>query len=225
MIPRESIIAASLHLEPNRAAVLRDVHRAASRCLAHLVVNENMVVPAMQEVRSAGLDLKVTGIVGFPIGQWVWPAKATAMEELAAIQNGPQAVMHGVGPWLDRTDGSKEEFAGIAALPGEVWVLTSLSAIPSDRLAALADDIAQCGATMLILSNGVAASGLPQPGDKSIGAIAAQSSGRFELAAMAPAGTPPTTISGWLDAGADRVICSDFWTLSMPPPNNRKEDK
>ncbi len=224
MIPRETIIAASLHLEPNRAAVLRDVHRAAARGLSHLVVNENMAALAMEEVRDAGLDLKVTGIVGFPIGQWVWPAKAVALDELAAIQNGPNAVMHGVGPWLDSTVGSTEEFLGFAELTGDVWIMTSLSAIPADRLKALADDVAQCGAALLILSNGVAASGLALPDDAAIGAIAAKVNGRFELAAMAPAGTTAAAISGWLEAGADKVICTDFWALTAPSPNNGKEN-
>ena len=223
MIPRDAIIAASLHLEPDRAAIARDVHRAAARGLDHLVVNENMVTLAMKDVQSAGLDLQVTGIVGFPIGQWVWSAKAVALQELVAIQNGPQAIMHSVGPWLDGTKGSAEEFAGISALGRDVWVMTSLSAIPADRLNELADTVAQCGATTLILSNGVAASGLPLPDTRPIGALAKCTGGRFELAAMAPQGTAPATISGWLDAGADKVICTDFWDLTAPPSNNGKE--
>jgi len=224
VIPRNAIIAASLNLEPNRAAVLRDVHRAAARGLGHLVVNENMVALAMDEVRDAGLDLKVSGIVGFPIGQWVWPAKKAALEELAAIQNGPQAVMHGVGPWLDRTDGSAEEFTGIASLTGEIWVMTSLSAIPANHLAQLADDVAQCGAAMMILSNGVAASGLPLPDTETIATVAKYVDGRFRLAAIAPAGTPPATILGFLSAGAHKVISEDFWTLADPPPTNGEEN-
>ena len=101
MIPHKSIIAASLHLEPNRAAILRDIHRAAARGIRHVVVNENMVALAMAEVQSANLDVSVSGIVGYPIGQWMWPAKKVALDELSQIQNGPLAVMHGVGPWLD----------------------------------------------------------------------------------------------------------------------------
>ena len=225
MIPRAAIIAASLNLEPNRAAVLRDVYRANARGLHNIVVNENMVSLAMEEVRSASLDLQVTGIVGFPIGQWLWPAKACALKELDAIQNGPQAVMHGVGPWLDGTEGSKAEHTGIAALSGDVWVMTSLSAIPTDRFEELANDMAQCGATMLILSNGVAASGVPLPDKTTISAIARCVEGRFKLAAMAPYGTPQAAVSGWLNAGVDRVICTDFWELTAPAPDNGRESK
>ncbi len=214
MISTDRIIAASLGLEPDRAAVARDVHRAAARGIPHLVVNENMVAEAMAEVQGAGLSVRVSGIVGFPIGQWVWPAKKVAIDELSAIQNGPCAVMHGVGPWLDAAPFSREEFAGLATMVGEKWVVTSLTAIPPDRFAALADDLASCGTRLLILSNGVAASGLPLPDTARISAMAEAAGGRFRLAAMAPAETEEETILASLEAGADNVVCADFWTLT-----------
>jgi|GEM_PF-1426568 deoxyribose-phosphate aldolase len=214
MISPTSVIAASLSLEPDRAAVCRDVHRANARGISVLVVNENMVVCAMEEVRNAGLSVQITGLIGFPIGQWIWSAKKVAVDELAGIQNGPVAVMHGVGPWLDGAASSLEEFAGLGQITGDRWIVTSLSSIPEARLSALADDIAQTGASHLILSNGVAASGLPLPDARLIATFAKQVAGRFKLAAMMPAGTDTTTINATLDAGADKVVCADFWTLT-----------
>lgn len=214
MISSDTIIAASLGLEPDRAAVVRDVHRAAVRGIENLLVNENMVSLAVEEARNAGLDIKISGLVAYPIGQWIWPAKSIAIEELSAIQNGPAAVMHAVGPWLDETEPSREEFSGLSALQQDKWVMTSLTAIPEGRLAALAGEIAGCGASLLMTSNGVAASGLPLPTPEKISAMAAHACGRFKLAAMAPAGCNASEATAYLKAGADKVICADFWTLT-----------
>ena len=214
MISPKLIIAASLSLEPDKAAVCRDVHRANACGVSHLVVNENMVACAMAEVHRAGLNVRITGLIGFPIGQWIWPAKQVAVHELAGIQNGPVAVMHGVGPWLDGVAPSHEEFAGLSQITGDKWIITSLSAIPEARLNALADDIAHTGASHLILSNGVAASGLPLPDATLIAAFSKHVAARFKLAAMMPDGTDTITMNAALDAGADKVVCADFWTLT-----------
>ena len=214
MISKAFVIASSLSLEPDRAEICRDVHRANARGVSHLVVNENMVACAMDEVRSARLSVQITGLIGFPIGQWLWPAKKVAVDELAGIQNGPVAVMHGVGSWLDRATSSHTEFAGLDQITGEKWIVTSLSAIPEARLGALAEDVAHTGASHLILSNGVAASGLPLPDAPLISAFARHVAARFKLAAMMPTGTDTTTINVALDAGADKVVCADFWTLT-----------
>ncbi|WP_068088104.1 hypothetical protein [Polycladidibacter stylochi] len=214
MISPNKIIAASLHLEPNTAAIVRDVHRAEKLGLKQLLLNENMVQLAMDEVKRADFSLSVSGIVGYPIGQWGWSAKKVAVEELAKIQNGPACIMHAVGPWLDETPASAEEFDALASLTEEVWLLTSLAAIPAERVEKLANDIARAGTKLLILSNGVAASGLPLPDEKQIALVKKYANGRFEIAAMAPPGTPATEINNWLHAGADKVVCSDFWSLT-----------
>lgn len=218
MIPSPKLIAASLALEPNRAAVQRDLHRAAAKGIRHVLVNENMIADAMAEVRAAGLEVLVSGLVAFPIGQWVWPAKAVGLDDMAQLQNGPAAVMHGVGPWLDGASSSREEFAGLAARQGDLWVMTSLSAIPLERYRALADDLAACGTSLLILSNGVAASGLALPSPEQITALAKAVAGRFELAAMAPEGRSEANIVADLEAGADRVVSADFWALAQSIP-------
>jgi len=220
MIPKSRIIATSLSLEPDRAAVARDLHRAAARGMSRLLVNENMVAHAMVEAQEAGLDIRVSGLVGYPIGQWIWPAKKVAIDELSLLQNGPMVVMHAIGPWLDGTSSSAEEFAGLGALAGEVWLITSLAAIPPDRLGQLADDVAATGASHLILSNGVAASGLPLPDADLIGTFARYVQGRFALVAMVPAGTDTATCATLLAAGADRLACADFWALSAGQDSN-----
>ena len=225
MINPDMIIAASLDLEPNRAAVCRDLHRAAARGIDHILVNENMVGLAMAEVQVAGLNLLVSGIVGYPIGQWIWAAKRVAVEELAAVQNGPTVVMHAVGPWLDETPGSREEWRGLSAISEETWVMTSLSAIPEDRHQTLADDIASCGARLLILSNGVKASGLPFPETDQCDSIARCAGNRFKIAVMVPLGTSDEQFDAWQKAGVTKFICADFWQRTATAPKEGRNTK
>jgi hypothetical protein len=214
MIAADNIIASSLELEPNIAAVHRDLFRADKLGAKQIVVNENMFAAAVAEAQRAGLGVQVVPAVGFPIGQWFWPMKLTAIRAFEALRAGPVLVMHSVGSWLDRTDAAETEANGIRDLKGQKWLMTSLSLIPPDRLDELADDVTSMGVEALFLSNGVAASKIPAPESELIGVIRKVAAGRFKIVARPEAGAGEAVAKSALDAGADAICSDDFWQLS-----------
>lgn len=213
MIATEKLIASHLELEPNIGAVLRDLYRADKLGIEQIVVNENMFEITVAEKKRAGLEIQVVPAVGFPIGQWFWPMKMTAINEFEASRSGPVLIMHSVGSWLDCSSAAETEANGIRDLGGEKWLMTSLSLIPTDRMQELADDVASMGITALFLSNGVAASKIPAPEPEQIAAISKTAAGRFKVVARPQAGADEAASLAAMDAGADAICSDDFWQL------------
>jgi len=213
MVDTSKIIASHLNLEPNRAAVLRDLYRAAASGINNFLVNENMLQCVMDEVQASNLNIKVSPIIAFPIGQWYWGAKKAAIDALGPIQNGPTVLMHSVGPWLDGHDIAKEEWQELSKIEGENWVMTSLSAIPNERYDELADELADAKIHSVILSNGVKASGLQPPDSNQIEAFAKSVNGRLRIVARIPDKLTTTQCEKYIEAGADAITSDHFWNL------------
>ena len=101
-------------------------------------------------------------------------------------------------------------------------VMTSLSAIPEDRLGQLADDLSKSGATRVVLSNGVAASDYPHPTFNWVKTFSDVVDGRFKIAAMCPAWMTAKQVGDYLSSGADFAVCEHFWELGR---STAKQDR
>lgn len=215
MIPTDKLIASHLNMEPNRAAIIRDLYRAEQVGLSHILVNENALAHVSQEIKQSRLSIKASAVIGFPTGQWFWPMKKTALEALDPLQEGaPKVLMHSVGSWLDQTLAAQEEHEGIKNVKGEKWLMTSLSAIPEPRIEGLVSDIVDMKIDALILCNGVRASNIAPPSPALISKFAKLVAGRFTIIARGNYLESFDQAKTDLEAGANAIASDHFWELS-----------
>ena len=214
--PRHDIDRQDHRREPcvgaRQAAVARDVHRAAARGIPHLVVNENMVAEAMAEVQEAGLSVRSRASSAFPSDDGCWPAEEGGDRRVVGDPERPMRGHARRRPMARCCAFAREEFAGLATMVGEKWVVTFShchSARPVRRSGrrscrlwnAPSDSVQRCRGRAAVARHG-ADLGHGRGGRR-----------RSLSRGHGPAG-PEETLLASLEAGADDVVCADFWTLT-----------